>query len=93
MPNEVAEKVSWGRGSPGYFNKINNINHYTFPSQVPCYIWLCYTLFPLPYLFDKKFFFSMQDKLLNNKQTLLLKQNFSATITPINKRCGMLINL
>ena len=45
-----------------------------------------------PYLFGKKLF-SMQDKPVNNKQTHFLKQNFSASITTINKRCEMLINL
>ena len=37
--------------------------------------------------------FSMQDKLVDYKQTHCLKQNFSETITPIDKRCEMLINL
>ena len=51
-----------------------------------------YLLLYSPVLFGKKLF-SMQDKLVNNKQTHFLKQNFSATITPIDKRCEMLINL
>ena len=45
-----------------------------------------------PCLFGKKLF-SMQDKLVNNKQTHLLKQNFSETITPIDKSCMLLFNL
>ena len=45
-----------------------------------------------PYLFGTKLF-SMQDKLVNNKQTYFLKQNFSAPITPIDKTSEMLINL
>ena len=44
-----------------------------------------------PCQFGKKLF-SMQDKLVNNKHTFS-QQNFSATTTPINKRCEMLINL
>ena len=44
------------------------------------------------YQFGKKLF-SMRDKFVNNKQTHILKQNFSAKITPIDKRCVMLINL
>ena len=37
--------------------------------------------------------FSMQDKLVKNKQTHLLKQNFSETITPIDNSCMLLFNL
>ena len=37
--------------------------------------------------------FSMQGKLVDNKQTHFGKQNFSETITPIDKRCVLLINL
>ena len=44
-----------------------------------------------PFMFDKKLI-SMQDKLVNNNQTHFLKQNVSATITPIDKRCVLLIN-
>ena len=45
-----------------------------------------------PCLFGKKLF-SMQGKLVDNKQTHFLKQNFSETITPINKSCMLLFNL
>ena len=45
-----------------------------------------------PYLFGKKLF-SMQNKLVNNKQTHFFKQIFFATIKPIDKRCVILINL
>ena len=45
-----------------------------------------------PCLFGKKLF-PMQDKLVNNKQTHFLKQNFSETITPIDKSCMLLFEL
>ena len=45
-----------------------------------------YVLLYSPYLFGNKLF-SMQDKLVNNKHTHFLKQNFSETITPIDKSC------
>ena len=45
-----------------------------------------------PYLFGKKLF-SMQEKLVNNKQTHLLKQDFSEKITPMDKSCMLLFNL
>ena len=51
-----------------------------------------YVLLCSPCLFGK-ILFSMQDKLVNNKQTHCLKQIFSATITPVDKRCEMVINL
>ena len=43
-------------------------------------------------LFGQKLF-SMQDKLVNNKETHFLKQKFSDTITPIDKSCMLLLNL
>ena len=45
-----------------------------------------------PCLFGKKLF-SMQDKLVNNKQTHFLKQHFTETITPIDKSCMLLFNI
>ena len=53
---------------------------------------LGYVLLYSSYRVGKKLF-SMQDKLVSNKQTHFLKQNFSATITPIDQRCEVLINL
>ena len=53
---------------------------------------LGYVLLHLHYRFGKKLF-SMQDKLVNNKQTHFLELNFSDTITPIDKRCMLLFNL
>ena len=50
-----------------------------------------YVLLCSPFLFGKKLF-SMQEKLMNNKNKHFHKQNFSTTITPINKRCVILIN-
>ena len=35
----------------------------------------------------------LQDKLVKQQINTLFKQNFTATITPIDKRCEMLINL
>ena len=45
-----------------------------------------------PYLLGKKLF-SMQDKLVNYKQTHCRKQNFSAITTPIDKSCMLLFDL
>ena len=45
-----------------------------------------------PCLFGKKLLY-VQDELVNNKQTHWLKQNFSETITPIDKSCVLLFNL
>ena len=44
-----------------------------------------YVLHYFPYLFGK-ILFSMQDKVVNNKQTHFLKPNFSAKIAPIDKK-------
>ena len=49
-----------------------------------------YVLFHSAYLFGKEFF-SMQDKLVNNKQTHFLKQNFSDTITPIEQSSNVIV--
>ena len=45
-----------------------------------------------PCLFGKKLL-CMQEELVRNKQTHLRKQNFSETITPVDKSCMMLFNL
>ena len=54
-----------------------------------CSAKFAYVLLYFPFLFGKKLF-SVQDKLVNNKQTHFLKQK---KITPIYKRCVLLINL
>ena len=70
-----------------YMNIINNsaILH-RYPAKVG------YVLLYSPDLFGKKLF-SKTNLLVNSKQTHFLKQNHSAIITPISKRCQMLINL
>ena len=45
-----------------------------------------------PCLFGKQLF-PMQDKLVNNKQTHLLKQSLSETLTPIDKSCMFNISI
>ena len=45
-----------------------------------------------PLLLGKKLFF-MKDNLVSNKPAHFLKQNFSATITPIDKSYMLLFNL
>ena len=67
---------------------IHNLNHppHKYSAKFGSVLLYC------PHLFGKKLF-SMQDKLVNNKQTHLLKQNFSETITPLDKCCMLLFIL
>ena len=53
---------------------------------------IAHNLLYSPSLFGKKLF-SVQDRLVNNKQTHLLEQNFTETIIPIDKSCMLLFNL
>ena len=62
------------------YTAIHNHPPHRYPAKFGCV--LPYS----PYLFGKKLF-SMQGKLVNNKQAHFLKQNFSALIRPIDKRC------
>ena len=62
---------------------------FTSSAQLPCPICPYFTLFPFSFWQEIVF---LLDNLVNNKQIHFLKQNFSATTTPINNRCEMLIN-
>ena len=57
-----------------------------YPVKIGCVL-LCF-----PCLFGKELFYK-QDKLVNNKQTDLLEQNFSETIIPVEKSCILLCYL
>ena len=56
-------------------------------TQLPCQICLCFMLFLLAIWQEIVFHVTL------NQQTRSLKQNFSAAITPIDKRCVILINI